>query len=297
LRDLVDVGGQDRRRLLLVAEPGDGLQLADGLLGLRHAGGDGVDLDRQLVGVLVADRHLGQRLDLRLDAVELDGHELGVVLGLVVVVEAQLRGRDRVGERAQDAIVALGLGLLLPRDQLVELLADAGAVGGAQEPAQRLLRQQQLQEHPQQAVEGRRAQLGGGAAGIAGVAAHRVGDALHLDAAGPQPQEAVAAVGLERAQHVGQLLPRGAAAAAGDRRRDAALGAAGLRVDRRLEARQRREPGQVGDLAGRDQRQRHVGVARDHRRRRRAAEEQQVPSVREGLLHVPQPAGLLLASH
>src|ERR1044071_9638221 len=107
---LRDVGREDRRRLVLARHAGDVLEIADGLLGLRDALGDRVDPRRHLVGIGGAERHLGHRLDLVLEAIELGADELGVALGLDDVLHAQLGGGEAVVQRAQDAIAfAVGL--------------------------------------------------------------------------------------------------------------------------------------------------------------------------------------------
>src|SRR6185436_2179985 len=94
---------ENRRRLFeLVGEPGQMLQLADRLLRLAHAFGGGVDLTAEEIRVLPIDRHLGERLNFSLDAIELDRDEIGVLPGTAVVVEAQLAHGDAVLKRLQD---------------------------------------------------------------------------------------------------------------------------------------------------------------------------------------------------
>src|SRR5947208_6481711 len=103
---LPQIGLEDRRRLFeLVGEAREVLQIADRLLGLAHAVGSRIDLAAEEIGVLPVDGHLGERLDLPLDPIELDGDELGVLLGAAVVVEAKLAARDAVLQGSRDALV------------------------------------------------------------------------------------------------------------------------------------------------------------------------------------------------
>src|SRR5688572_8757773 len=67
---LAQVGFENRRRLVkFFRETGQVLQLAHRLLGLPHALRCRIDLAAQEVGILTVDRHLGERLDLSLDAI------------------------------------------------------------------------------------------------------------------------------------------------------------------------------------------------------------------------------------
>ena len=141
-------------------------------------------------GILPVDRHLGQRLNLAFDAIELDRDELGVLLRAPVVVEAQLAHRDAVLQRLDDAVVAALLCaaarfLRSSSSRVVDLLL----VHRLQEPVERGLRQQQPQEQPQQPIEPGRPDLFGAAGLVAGRAAHAGGDAAHLEAARVQPLE------------------------------------------------------------------------------------------------------------
>src|SRR6185436_11894805 len=188
LEHLAQVGLQDRRRLLeLLAEAGEVLQLADRPLGLAHALGGGVGLAAEEVGILPVDRHLGERLDLAFDAIELEADELGVLLRALEVVEPQLAHRDAVLQRLGDPLVVRllrdleGLALLLePRRHLL-------LVHRLQEAIERRLRDEQPEEQPEQAVEARRRHAVARRRLVAGRAAHAGRDAAHLAAAAVQP--------------------------------------------------------------------------------------------------------------
>ena len=208
----------------LVGQAGQVLQLAHRLFRLLHAFGRRVDLTAQEVRVLPVDRHLGERLDLALDAIELDRHELRRSSWRARSCRAAARPSATLScSELDDALVAAGL---RGREILSELLRGAGEISSlrivSQEAVERGLRQQQPEEQPQQPVERRacgspppiRSSLAGGAA-------HADGDGAHLDAARVQPLEPRARVG-------GQALRAcdtsdGAAGAGG--RRPAAPGA------------------------------------------------------------------------
>src|SRR4029453_17001975 len=102
---LAEVGLENGRWLFeLIREPGQGLEFAHGLFRLPHALSGRVHLAAEEVGILPVDGHFGKRLDFSLDAIELDRHEVRVLPGAAVVVETQLRHRDAVLQRANDAL-------------------------------------------------------------------------------------------------------------------------------------------------------------------------------------------------
>src|SRR3954471_25016847 len=148
------IGFEDGRRVLqLVRHAGQVLQLADGLLGLPHAVGGGVDLAAQEIGILPIDRHLGESLDFSLDAIELEGDELGVLFRARVVVQPQLSHRDAVLQRLDDPLVAASLRRLERLAHLGEARDQLGLLRRAQKPIERGLRTEQAKKQPQQAVE------------------------------------------------------------------------------------------------------------------------------------------------
>ena len=264
-----EIGVENRRRLLeLVGQAGEVLQLADRLLGLPHAFGGRVHLAAEEIRILPVDRHLGERLDLALDAIELDRHELGVLLRAPVVVEPQLAHRDAVLQRLDDAIVARRPGRrreVLPQlgEPRRDLAARSSSAGSDRAPSSRAA-------GAGTATAADRARACGSprrAALIAGGAAHAGGDAAHLEAARVQPLEARARLGRQPREHRDERLRR--AAPAPRPRRAACRAACDLRVDRRAEPRHRDEAGQVGHLAGRDERQQDAARAASARRRRR----------------------------
>ena len=174
--------------------------------------------------------------------------------------------------------------------QLREPRRDLLLVHRLQEAIERGLREQQAQEQPEQPIEPRRPDLLGAAVLIAGGAADAGGDAAHLEAARVQPLEARARVGRQAAEHRDER----------DRRRRRpprrAAGLAGgvdLRVDRRAEPRHRHQAGQVGELAGGDQRQQHRRERRQRRGGGAAEEEQQVPPEEKRFLQVVGHPGAL----
>src|SRR5262245_55656095 len=73
LEHLAEIGFENGRRLLqLIGEAGQMLQLAHRLFCLSHALGRRVDLCAEEVRILAVDRHLGERLDFSLEAIQLD---------------------------------------------------------------------------------------------------------------------------------------------------------------------------------------------------------------------------------
>ena len=159
-----------------------------------------------------------------------------------------------------------------------------------QEAIERGLRQQQPEEQPEQPIEARRADLLGAAALIAGRAADAGGDAAHLEAARVQPLEARARLGRQAAEHRHERDRRRRR----PRRRAGGLaGGVDLRVDRRAEPRHRDEPGEVGQLARRDERQQHRRERRQRGRGGAAEQEQQVPPEEKRFLQVVRHPGAL----
>src|SRR5438034_1775876 len=109
-QDRAQIGFEDRRSFLkLIGEACEVLQLADRLFRLPHAVGGRIHLAAEEIGVLTVDGHLGQRLNLAFDAIELDGNELGVLPRAPEVVEPQLAACNAVLQRSDDAVVAAGL--------------------------------------------------------------------------------------------------------------------------------------------------------------------------------------------
>ena len=167
------------------------LQLADRLFRLPHAFGSRIHLAAQEIGILTIDGHLGERLDLALDAIELDRDEVGVLLGTTEVVEpsspiAMLSCSDRTTRSSPPlpcAAVEALVQLLEPRGNLllvhrlekaVERRAATAAAGetaraGDRAPASWI-------SSPRSLVAGRAANAGGYAA--------------HLEAARVKPLEA-----------------------------------------------------------------------------------------------------------
>src|SRR6266487_4623851 len=101
----------------------------------------------------MAYRRLGDCLDLALDAVQFDAHELGVGDRLTEVLEAEFPGRDAVRQRADNALVTALLGLGLARPEIGEMLLELRLVRRGEEPLQRLPRVQDAQERPEEPVE------------------------------------------------------------------------------------------------------------------------------------------------
>src|SRR2546422_5445897 len=140
---------QDRGHLVqLIVHTGDLLQLIEGGLGVVHARGRRVDLAAQEVGVLPVGRQLDERLDLRFHPVELQGGELAVLHGLLVIVETLVRDRRALFERSDHAVVAAAFCV---GQALLEIVAALGQLldgGQAEKPQQAgLLPGQTEQEH------------------------------------------------------------------------------------------------------------------------------------------------------
>src|SRR5688500_7007656 len=107
-------------------------------------------------GVLAAHTHLDERLDLRLDAIELDGNELRVLRRLPVVVESQLRVGETVLQRPDDTLIPAGLRRFETRADVARSRREVLVAGAAKESIEAVLRHEQSQEEVQQPVERRR---------------------------------------------------------------------------------------------------------------------------------------------
>ncbi len=287
------------------ADAGDRLQIADRLLGLRDALGDRVDPARHLVGRSCGDRHLGHRVDLVLEAIELGRDELGVLLRLLDVLLAQLGGGDAVVDRAR------GRGRRPGSPRRPSPRASCAAPS-----ARRATYRCRPRRPPAGSARSPGPRAGGagtpraadrapaGASSAVAPLASRVSPRTALAIRDISTQRARSrrnrarrssasdfSTSSTRSRALAVLLGahRGRAA----RPRLAPLLGVRLGVDRGLEPRQRRRPRQVRDLGRRHQRQRHVGVARDRGRRGGAAEQEQVPAERERLLEVAEHSGFL----
>ena len=261
------------------------LQLAHGLLGLPHALGGGVHLAAQEVGILAVDGHLGQRLDLALDAIELDGDELGVLLRARRSCRGAVPRIARLSwsERA-DPLVAAGL---RRRQALAQLLGL-----GARSPSR------------SSSAGTARGRFSTGAAGGTATAGGRVRacgcppgcrtDPRPRRGRRPRSSRISTHRACSRSKRVrsasGSPLSMLTSDDRGDglsRRRPARPCARrDLGVDRGAEPGHRHQPGQVRHLGGADERQQQVGERRQRRGGRAAEKEQEVPAEEERLQEV-----------
>ena len=268
------------------------LQLADRLFRLPHAVGGGVHLIAQEVRILAVDGHLGERLDLALDAIQLEADELGVLLRALEVVEPQLAHRHAVLQRLGHALVGRLLRRLEALAQAVEARRHLLLVHRPQEAIERRLGHEQPEKQPEQPIEAWRRHAVARRRLIARRAADAGRDAAHLAAARVQPFEAIARVGLQAAQQARERR-RGHG---GGRQRTLLL-TVDLRVDGGAEPRHGREPGEVGQLAGADERNQDVGHRRQRGCRRPAEKQQQVPAEEKRLRQVAAESRGPLVSH
>ena len=179
------------------------------------------------VRVLTAHAHFDERLNLRLDAIELDRHELRVLHALVVV-EPQLGVGDAVLQRVASCArrrrpAPRRAAPRRPRAGRQLLLTRA-----AEEAIESRLRHQQLEEEKEQPIERRRADRLGRVARAGRLPANARRDVAHLEAALAQRDETAAATaaGSDSSMRCKRLLRRRIDA----RRRTLAL--ARLRGDR-----------------------------------------------------------------
>ena len=181
---------EDGRRLLdLIGESGQMLQLVHRRLRVLHTLGSRCDLMAQVVWILTADTHLDERLNLRLDAIELDRHELRVLCGLPIVLQSQLRVGDTVLQGVRDALVTRSLRRLEARPQFGELGREVFLARAAKKSIEPVLRYEQAEEEIEQPVQGRSANLLGRIGAGVRLAADARRDRAHLEAALPQQEE------------------------------------------------------------------------------------------------------------
>ncbi len=273
---LAQIGFEDRRRLLeLIGEAGQVLQLADRLLGLPHALGGRVDLAAEEIGILPVDRHLGERLDLAFDPIELDRRRTRRSSSRARSCRAAARpsrccpaATGRCARRRRSARPSR-----LLRSSARRVVISCSFIV-CRNRSSAVFESEQPQEQPEQPIEARRPDLLGAAAR----------DRPRRRARRPRSPRISRQRACSRSNRV-----RASAGRPAEHRRRATAAAppaapappvalpAGvdLGVDRRAEPRHRDEPGEVGQLAGADQRQQRRRAAasapRRPRRRGRAA--------------------------
>src|SRR5262249_11225257 len=223
------------------------------------------------------------RLNLSLEAIELDRDELAVLLRAAEVVESELGARDAVLQRPRDALVAAGLRGRQTLAKVGQPRRDLLLVHRLQEPIEGRLREQQPQEQPQKPIEPGRTNLLGASGLIVGRSADAGRDPAHLDTACVQLLESLPRIGRQTREHADERYRRWRRACGGVLRTRHAVD---LRVDRRAKARNRDESGEIGEFAGRDEREEDAGQRRENRRRRAADQKQEVPAEKERLLEI-----------
>ena len=250
----------------LVAEAGQVLQLADGLLGLAHAFRGRVHLAAEEVGILPVDRHLGERLDLALDPIELDGRRTRRSSSrLPKLSRRSSADRDAVLQRPDDAVVVLRSarprGSCAARSRRVVISCSFIVLrkrsSAVRDTSSR--RNSQSSRSSPGVPDVFRA-----AAGVAGARRGRRprSSASRRQRACSRSKRARSASGkppsMVTERHGGDLGYR-------RRRRRSLPRRVDLGVDRRAEPRNGDQSRQVGQLAGADERQQHVGKRRQHR--------------------------------
>ena len=159
-----------------------------------------------------------------------------------------------------------------------------------QEAIERSPRKEQPEKEPQQTIEAWRPDLLRGAALVRRRAANADGDRAHLHAAPVEPLESPARIRRKARQHGHQRLRglgRGSCGRVSACRMD-------LRVDGRAEAWNGEQPCEVGQLAGRHQRQQDRGHRGQGRAGHPAQEKEQVPPEEERFPQVVRQAGARL---